>query len=60
VSDTRRMVLGAVVAAVVVGYGAAHQFGVAWGVVLAVCALMFVAAVAVLGDQLGRRRASGN
>jgi hypothetical protein len=60
VSDARRMVLGATVAAVVIGYGAAHQFGAAWGAVLALCAVMVVAAVALLGDQLGRRRASGN
>ncbi|HEV2591938.1 MAG TPA: hypothetical protein VGU02_08590 [Gaiellaceae bacterium] len=59
-SDTRRLVLGAVVAAIVLGYGVMHAYGTAWGVAVAVCAAMFVGGVALLGDHLGRRRASGN
>ena len=54
------MVLGAVVAALVIGYGSAHEFGIAWGIALALCAVMVVLAFAMLGDQLGRRRAGGH
>jgi hypothetical protein len=55
VTDTKRMLLGAVVAAIVVGYGVDHQFGAVWGVVIALCAVMLVLGVALLGDRLGRR-----
>ncbi len=62
-SETRRLVLGVVAAAVVIGYGVTKTDGLAWGVAVALCAVMTVGAFAVLGDQLGRRRArraSGN
>ncbi len=55
-----RNLLGMATAGIVIGYGASHEFGVAWGVVVGVGAVMVVLAVAVLGDQLGRRRAGGH
>jgi hypothetical protein len=60
VTEAKRMVVGAVVAAIVIGYGASRQFGDVWGVAVALCAVMLVLGVAALGDQLGRRRAGGH
>jgi hypothetical protein len=54
------MALGVVVAAVVIGYGVTKAYSVVWGVAAALCAVLAVGALALLGDQIGRRRASGN
>ena len=56
----KRQALGAVTAAVVVGYGARHEFGMAWGVAVGVCAVLVVFGLGMLGDQLGRRRTGGH
>ena len=56
-SDAKRLRLGAVAAAVVIGYGVSQNYGIAWGIGLALCALLAVAGAAALGDQLARRRA---
>jgi hypothetical protein len=58
--DAKRLRLGVATAVIVLAVGVAQVASVAWAVVVAACAVALVAGVALLGNRLGARRASGN
>jgi hypothetical protein len=59
-TDAKRLRLGVAIAVIILAVGIEKVAGLGWAIVIAACAVGFVAGVAVLGNRLGARRASGN
>jgi hypothetical protein len=58
--DAKRLRLGVAIAVILLAIGVEKVASLGWAIVVAACAVALVAGVALLGNRLGARRASGN